>query len=169
MDVERGKNEMNKKTFMCIFLMLTVAPFTATFALVHFDPRNWGTSIETILEMSIFGLLTIPFWLTYLPALIITPIYMQKLATKTNFHTSSIGEFTVKAIMRGAIGGVIVLAPAWIMTLTEPIKLTLNWLLAGVVSGVITSTAISFTYRNRSTQTRRMQFGRSRYDSSTRQ
>jgi len=145
---------MNKKAFICIFLMLTVAPFTATFALVHFDPSNWGgsTSIKTILEMSIFGLITVPLWLTYIPALIVTPIYMQKLATKTNFHTSSIGEFTATAIIRGAIGGVIVLAPAWIMTLTEPIKLTLNWLFAGVVSGVITGTAISFTYRNRSAQ-----------------
>jgi hypothetical protein len=77
---------------------------------------------------------------------------MKKLATKTNFHTSSIGEFTAKAIMRGSIGGVIVLAPAWIMTLTEPIKMTLNWLFAGVVSGVITGTAISFAYRNRNAQ-----------------
>lgn len=47
--------------------------------------------------------------------------------------------------MRGAIGGVIVLALGWIMTLTEPIKLTLNWLFAGVISGVIAGPAISFT------------------------
>jgi hypothetical protein len=147
---------MNKKAFICIFLMLTVAPFTVTFAVVKFDPRNWGTSIETILEMAIFWLFIVPLWLTYIPALIITPIYMQKLATKKNFHTCSIAEFTAKAIMRGAIGGVIVLAPVWFMTLTEPIKLTLNWLLAGVVSGVITGTAISFTYRKRSVQTRRV-------------
>lgn len=134
--------------------MLTVAPFTATFALVHFDPSSWGgsTSIKTILGMTILGVITVPLWITYIPALIITPIYMHKLATKATFHSSSIGEFTAKAILRGTIGGVIVLAPAWIMTLTEPIKLTLNWLFAGIVSGVVISTAISFTYRNRSAQ-----------------
>lgn len=145
---------MNKKAFICIFLMLTVAPFTATFALVHFDPGNWGgtTSIKTIFEMSIFGLITVPLWLTYIPALIVTPIYMRKVSTKPEFHTNPIGKFIVMAMFRGATGGVIVLAPAWILTLAEPIKLTMNWLFAGVVSGVITGTAISFTYRNRNVQ-----------------
>lgn len=145
---------MNKKTFICILLMLTVAPFTATFALVHFDPSNWGgsTSIKTILEMSIFGLITVPLWLTWIPALIVTPMYMRKVSTNPDFHSNQIGKFIAMAMFRGAIGGILVLAPAWILTLAEPIKLTLNWIFAGVVSGVITGVAISFTYRNRNAQ-----------------
>lgn len=102
--------------------------------------------------MSVFGLITVPVWLTYVPALIITPIYMQKVSSKPDFQTNRIGEFVAKAMLRGAIGGIIVLAPAWVLTLAEPIKLTLNWIFAGVVSGVITGVAISFTYRNRSAQ-----------------
>jgi hypothetical protein len=151
---ERDNEMLNKKTITSVVLMLTVAPLSASLTLVLLDPGRWGgsLSIVNILMISAFGMITGPLWVTYCPALIITPIYMQKLASKPNFYTMQIGSFVAKAIFRGAIGGVIVLSPAWILTLADPIKFTMNWLFAGAVSGAITGTVISVTYRNLTVQ-----------------
>ncbi len=129
--------------------MIVVMPLIAAFALVSFDPERWGGSfsIQNILMIAFFGMITIPLWITYIPSLFIVPMIMHKLSTYDSFHSISIWKFIVFSLIGGGGLGIFILFPCIIISLSDSYKLLLNWLIAGVSSGAITLTLISFLYR----------------------
>ncbi|MEN8232935.1 MAG: hypothetical protein ABFR35_09690 [Thermodesulfobacteriota bacterium] len=137
------------KVIISIIIMLTVMPVSATTGLVLFDPYNWGgpPTIQSILGMSFFGLISVPLWVTYIPSLILTPIIMSKLNRNSSFYDKSRWMFFCLSLGYGSLVGVFILSPAILMALSESFMLALNWTWAGVISGTITFTTIAFLYR----------------------
>ena len=75
------------RAFLSVIIMLTISPVLAVATLVNWAPERWGgeTDLLSIIGMSIFGILTVPLWLTYIPTLIAVPLIMNKLANKDKF------------------------------------------------------------------------------------
>lgn len=136
------------KHLYCIFIMLTVMPITAAFGLISFDPENWGgqLTITNVLMVALFGLLSVPLWITFLPALLATPSIMKEIASNTLFHTIPILKFISISFFLGALVGILILSPTIFMS-RESIKLMANWVWAGAFSGAITYTTIALLYR----------------------
>jgi hypothetical protein len=62
-----------------VLIMLTIAPFSAVIGMVLSDPELWESSmnLETLLVFSMFGIITVPLWITYLPMTILSPFIMK--------------------------------------------------------------------------------------------
>ncbi len=135
---------------MCsIFVMLTVTPIAAATALVYFDPRNWGGDITFfgIIGIAVFGLLTVPVCVTYIPTLVFTPIFMNKLSKKEAFYIISKWKFFVFSIIGGSIAGIFIVLPIIVLSMNGGIKIIVNWLWAGMVAGSVTCPIIATIYR----------------------
>lgn len=137
------------RSFLCVALMLTVAPITAT-TVLSFNPDFTGgepPSLLMILTMSIFGLITIPLWLTYIPALIIAPIFMKRVAATPVFQSLRLPQLIMASGVVGGIAGVLVMALPILMTLLDfQFKLALLWAFAGACSGALTLSLIALFY-----------------------
>ncbi|MDH3349871.1 MAG: hypothetical protein OEM02_17420 [Desulfobulbaceae bacterium] len=137
------------KTILCVIIMLTITPIAAVTGLISYDPSRWGgeMKIENILVMAVFGLITVQVWLTYIPALIFTPIIMKRLSGKEVFHTIPRWKFYLNSILYGAGAGIFILLPCVLLSVGHSLDITLNWLWAGCVAGGITFPIISTLYR----------------------
>ena len=60
------------KAILSIAAMLTVGPLVAVTTLVCWQSERWAGSLNpmAIVVMALFGLLTVPLWPTYIPALV---------------------------------------------------------------------------------------------------
>ena len=56
-------------------------PIIASLTLVSFNPERWGgsMSLQNILMIAFFGVITVPLWITYIPSIIMVPIFMKKI------------------------------------------------------------------------------------------
>ena len=129
--------------------MITVAPAIAVTALIWWNQGRWGTDLNlpAILVGSLFGLITVPLWPTYIPALVLTPILMNRIANHRSFFTLRLVLFLAIAFSFGAVAGVVVLGYPVILALGDSVELATNWAFAGAVSGGVTSTLICMIYR----------------------
>lgn len=137
------------KAILCVMIMLTITPIAAVTGLISYAPSRWGgeMKIENILFMAMFGLITVQVWFTYIPALIFTPIIMKHLSDKKIFHTISKWKFYLNSILYGAVAGIFILLPCILLSAGDSLDITLNWLWAGIVAGVITFPIITSLYR----------------------
>jgi hypothetical protein len=128
--------------------MLTVAPILAVATLMCADPARWDASLNpvTLIIMALFGIVTVPLWLTLIPALIITPLVMRLLAGKDHFKKLRLSTLIILSLVLGAMGGILVLSPMVLLSLGKQ-KVVLSWVAAGAVAGSITSSLIILLYR----------------------
>ena len=135
------------RALISVVSMLTVSPFIATTVLVCWNPARWGGSINplAILAMSFFGVITVPLWPTYIPAIAATPFVMRRVACLHYFKSWPLWSILCLAFILGAVAGfgVISIIVPW----RESLDLILNWVVAGAVSGGVTLALISFIYR----------------------
>jgi uncharacterized BrkB/YihY/UPF0761 family membrane protein len=97
--------------------------------------------------MSLFGLLTVPLWPTYIPAIVLTPIVMKRIEAHRTFSTLPVALLVAIALPVGAVAGVGVLGYAILSALKDSAELAANWTTAGAVSGAVTSCVICVIYR----------------------
>ena len=129
--------------------MLTITPIAAATGLASYDPSRWGGEINiiNIIGLAVFGLLSVPLWFTYIPTLILTPIIMKRLSDKENFYSISIWKFYSTSVQCGIIAGLFILSPSILLSASESIDITLNWVWSGIVTGGVTFPIISSMYR----------------------
>jgi hypothetical protein len=127
--------------------MLTVSPILAATTLVCWNPERWGGSLNplSILVMAAFGIITIPLWPTYIPALAVTPFIMRRIAELRVFKRLPLPLILAVSLVIGAFAGIGVISI--IVPWHESKDLVLNWASAGAVSGGFTLALISFIYR----------------------
>jgi len=136
------------RKLLTIVAMLTVAPVTAVTALVCYAPDRWGGSFNPldILVMSFFGLITVPLWPTYIPAVVLTPWLMSGVASRRWFVESPLWLVLPLSCVVGAVLGTAVFSPLLLMSSHEKTTFV-NWALAGAVSGAATLAVISCIHR----------------------
>jgi len=138
------------RTVISVILMLTVAPLVACSTLVCLEPSRSGGSINpiAIVVTALFGLITVPLWLTYIPALVLTPMLMARVARTQRFRTMRLSVLVVLSLVVGAMAGALVLSPLVLMSLIsrEPM-LAISWATAGTSAGSITLCLICLIYR----------------------
>jgi hypothetical protein len=137
------------KTLLCVIILLFATPTLAATCLAFFDPKHWGgePTVPGILMMAIFGVLTVPMWLTYLPTLVLTPMAMNRMASNEKFHSMPLWELLLFAVMIGAVIGIFIMSPMILRSLGSPLKLIVNLIGAGSISGAISYTAITMLYK----------------------
>jgi len=137
------------KTALSIVTMLTVSPLVAVATVVCHHPDRWGGSANplNILMMAVFGLFTVAVWPTYIPAILITPFIMRRVAVQRVFTASSLSFLLSVASLVGAVVGVCVLAPIILLALKDSAELAVSWVLAGGISGALTLMLICLIYR----------------------
>jgi hypothetical protein len=128
--------------------MLTIAPFSAVIGMVLSDPELWESSmnLETLLVFSMFGIITVPLWITYLPMTILSPFIMKYLSSQDRFYSLPIPILIALSLMFGAILGVVMISPLFILNF-EKNGLELIWVVAGASSGATTLTLLTLLYR----------------------
>lgn len=129
--------------------MLTIAPFAAAATLVCWSLDRWGGSLNplNIAIMAFFGLFTVVVWPTYIPAIILAPLLMRRIASYRAFTALPLPLLVGLALLLGSVAGVCVLAPVVFLSLSDSRALVLNWVGAGAVSGALTLTVIFLIYR----------------------
>ena len=140
---------MNRNA-VCVMVMLTVAPIAAATALVAHDPAPWGGSLNplAVIVMALFGLLTVPLWFTYVPALILTPKIMHKISRRPFFRTTPAPLLMVVSLAVGPVAGVLIMAPILFPALADRnFQALTDWVIAGAVSGAITLAVLTLLYR----------------------
>ena len=137
------------RAIICILLLVSVAPISAATTLVVLKPDMGGgaPTVVTVLLMALFGLFTVPLWITYVPALIATPFVMHRLARSPSFQKIPLAMLVTIALPLGTVAGLFVLAPVVVMALNDSGALAFVWMTAGAVAGAITFPLIVTTYR----------------------
>jgi hypothetical protein len=132
-----------------LLIMITIAPLIAIITLAFLNPAEFGgePNIQKVMTMYLFAIITVPLWVTYIPAIILTLTIMHRIDKKETFHELSIVKIIFLSVPIGAIGGVLILAPVLFLVAEDSKPLLLSWTLAGAVSGIITLTLISLIYR----------------------
>lgn len=127
--------------------MVTVSPICAVTTLVCWNPARWGGSVNplAILVMSFFGMITVPLWPTYIPAVAATPLIVRLVARSRQFRTWPLPIILSISATLGVVAGIAVISI--VIPWHEPLDLILNWLAAGAVSGGVTLAVISFIFR----------------------
>ena len=131
--------------------MLTVAPLVAVATLVCCDPQRWGGSLNplAIVVMALFGIFTAPLWLTYIPALIITPLLMKRVSTSLAFHRAPLPVVLGLSAVVGALAGVCVMLRLVLMVLRDSSGYgeAFTFASAGAVAGAVSLSLICLLYR----------------------
>lgn len=138
------------RAFLSVIIMLTISPVLAVATLVNWAPERWGgeTDLLSIIGMSIFGILTVPLWFTYIPTLIAVPLVMNKLANKDKFKNLPLYSAIPKSLLVGACLGVLIFGLIILMALLkESYEIAINWTVAGGVSGGTSCMLIFLIYR----------------------
>lgn len=141
------------KLLSSIVILLTIPPFSVSLVLNILYRDAWGGgafSIQNVLGMMLFGYLSISLWFIYLPFLIVVPLVVPKLINSKKYNKMKIIEVFARMAIVGALGGIAVLAPAWIAALVDSAKYAEMWIVAGAIAGAITSAIIVLIYRDRS-------------------
>src|SRR5438477_10886875 len=99
---------LGMRPLLSVLAMIIVAPVVAATTLVAWNPSRLGESVtpEDILVMSVFGVFTTPLWPTYIPAIILTPIMMGRIAASEAFMRFSMPTILGVSFVVGAIAGV---------------------------------------------------------------
>ena len=137
------------KTILSVIAMVILAPLVATTTLVCGWPECWGGSISplAIITMALFGLITTPLWPTYIPAIILTPFLMRRIAPHRLFMNLPIPVLVLMSLLLGALGGLCVMFPVIRMSLHDGAEFALQWKMAGACSGAMTLTVICLIHR----------------------
>ena len=130
-------------------LMLTFAPFVTVTALVFIAPERWGgmTDLDYLLTLTFFGLITVPLWFTYIPMIVLAPLLMKRAQRQPWFFSLPIPALFGLSIALGALCGVGVMALPVFMSISEDLRMALNWAGAGGISGAVTLSLITVFYR----------------------
>ncbi len=147
------KTEPNQSlipTIGALIVMLIVAPLVATTTLVCCHP-DWGGGVEQAIFdipiMALFGLITVPLWPTYIPAIVLTPLMMRRVAAWQSFHSTPLPVVILFSMIIGSLFGVLILAPVIVMSIHHNEGLYRDWIFAGAVSGAVTLTCICVIHR----------------------
>lgn len=137
------------KEIISILIMIIIAPMIVVITLSILNPAEFGggPNIKNILAMYVFGLITVPMWLTYIPSIILTPIIMRRIDKQKEFHELPIRKIILLSTPVGALCGVLILFPVLLPVFIGSSPLLSSWVFAGVVSGSITLTLIALIYR----------------------
>lgn len=139
------------RTTLTLVAMLVVAPLVAATTLVCWQPDRWGSSANplAIATIAFFGVLSVPLWPTYIPALIITPLLMKRVSAHRTFVHLPLAVLVMLSILVGALAGSCVFTPVVLLASMDATGsgLVLNWLATGAVSGAVTLTLISLIHR----------------------
>jgi len=137
------------RTFLSVAVILFIAPLITVTVLVCHHPERWGGSVNplNILIMSVFGLFTVKLWPTYIPAIVITPLFMRWFANKPTFISSPLPLILGGGLLVGAVAGVGVLSYIVLISLKDSSELAFSWALAGAISGGSTLMIICLIYR----------------------
>lgn len=139
------------KTMLTFAAMLVVAPLVAATTLVCWQPDRWGGSVNplAIAAIASFGVLSVPLWPTYIPALILTPLLMRRVSAHRAFVRLPLPVLVGLSLLVGAPAGACVLMPVALMASKDSrgSDLVLSWLATGAVSGAVTLTLISLIHR----------------------
>ena len=129
--------------------MLTIAPVAAVTTLVCWSPERWGGSLNPlhILVMAFFGLFTVFLWPTYIPAIVLTPHLMRRIAAREAFTRAPLPLLIATSMLIGAGAGICIFAFVIFMSLADSSELALSWMTAGAVSGALTLSVICLIYR----------------------
>jgi hypothetical protein len=138
------------KTIRSVIAMVILAPLVAATTLVCGWPERWGGSISplAIITIGFFGLITTPLWPTYIPAIILTPLLMRKIAPHRLFMKLPIMVLMLMSLLLGAVGGVCVMFPVIRISLQDGADCAVQWEMAGAFSGAITLTVICLIHRD---------------------
>jgi hypothetical protein len=136
------------KILLSFITMVTLSPTVATATLVCWDPDRWGGSVNplAILTMALFGLITVPLWPTYIPAVVATPFMMSRIVRSRHFRDAPLLAILGLSLVSGAIAGIGVISI--IVPWQESLDLVLNWVAAGAVSGGVTLPVIALIFRH---------------------
>jgi hypothetical protein len=140
------------KLLSSIVIMLTVPPFSVSlvFNILYRDAWGGGAfSFQNVLGMMLFAYISILLWVIYLPVMAFVVLVIPKLINSEKYKKMKMIEVLARMAMVGALGGIVVLAPAWIMALVDTAKYAEMWVVAGAVAGTITSAIIVLIYRER--------------------
>ena len=100
-----------------------------------------------IIVIAFFGLFTVALWPTYIPAIIVAPLWMRWVAAHRVFRTCPLPLLFGLSLSIGAMAGVCVLAFVIFLSWTDSAELALNWAAAGAVAGALTLSVICLIYR----------------------
>ncbi len=141
-------------TIGTLIVMLTVAPIAVTTTLVCCRP-DWDRNVELvimeILVMALFGLITVPLWPTYIPAVVLTPLIMRRVAAWQSFQTTPLPVVILLSMIIGSLYGILILAPIIVSSMQHSEGLNRDWIVAGAVSGSVTLTCICLIHRSSGT------------------
>jgi hypothetical protein len=142
----------SKATIGSMIMMLTVAPLCAATTLVCWHPDRWGGGgTEAFLAIPViaaYGLITVPLWPTYIPALILKPLVMRRAARWPGFGSMPLPLLVVFSTLIGGAAGIGVFARVILMAMNDAGSLSVDWIAAGAVSGAITLTCICLVQRH---------------------
>ncbi|MEI6862499.1 MAG: hypothetical protein WCL04_09640 [Verrucomicrobiota bacterium] len=135
------------KTKLTFAALLVVAPLVAATTLVCWEPARWGGSISplAIATMAFFGVLSVPLWPTYIPALIITPLVMKRVSASRVFMRLPLPALMGVSLLVGALAGFGVIMP--VVPELKDSDLVLMWASAGAAAGAVTLTLIFLIHR----------------------
>ena len=135
------------KTLSTVALMVTVAPMLVVVTMSCIDPEYFGGGPYplNVLMMTLFAVITVPMWPTYMPAIILAPIVMRRVASLPRFHTLPLPSVLVLSVATGAVAGACVMLP--IVLMARPPIWAARWTVAGATSGAVTLALISLVYR----------------------
>jgi hypothetical protein len=141
------------KLLSSIVILLTIPPFSVSlvFSILYRDAWGGGAfSIQNVLGLMLFAYMSFLLWIIYLPVMIFVPFVIPKLINSEKYKKMKMVEVFARMAMVGALGGIAVLAPAWIAALFDTAKYAEMWVVAGAIAGTITSAIIVLIYRERS-------------------
>lgn len=138
----------DRRWILGVIAMLTVAPLVAATTLVCGWPECWGGTVNplVIVAMSCFGLVTVPLWPTYIPAIILTPWLVRQVAARRTFADAPLPLLLLPVMLVGALGGLCVMAPVILLSLGDA-SYARQWETAGAISGAVTSAVICLIFR----------------------
>jgi hypothetical protein len=140
----------SNKSVFSILTMLIVAPLVAVGTLVYLHSARWGgaQAFLAVPFMAVFAVFITPVWLTYIPALIIVPIAMRRIAASRHFVAVGLPWLLLLAVVVGGIAGVCVLGPAALLASKDTDSLAADFLIAGAVAGAVSLVIICLIHRH---------------------
>jgi len=145
--LELTPNNSGMRIVLAVLVMTIVAPIAAVTTLVCWNPERWGGSINplAILGMAFFGVITTPLWPTYIPAIVLTPLVVSRIARLQVFKRMPLVIICGVSVVIGGICGIAVISI--VVPWHESLDLILNWVSADAVSGAVALAVISLIYR----------------------
>ncbi len=140
----------SNKSVFSLLTMLVVAPLVAGTTLVCLHPGRWGGAgaFLSIPVMAIFGVITTPLWVTYIPSMVLVPLAMRRIANSRGFAAVSLPWLVLLSLAVGGILGAGVLAPVALLSSPDADSLTWDFFAAGALAGAVSLTTIVLIHRH---------------------